>query len=105
MTGKKLIVFFTKSKLDQYKKIDSMSFAEKQRSIGKEVAEAASQPAADLPGRDEDYILYTIKSGDSLWEIAKEYEGVTDSDLIKLNGLDNGNDIKPGMVIRIRPKG
>ncbi|MCK4747337.1 MAG: transglycosylase SLT domain-containing protein, partial [Bacteroidales bacterium] len=104
-SGKKLIVFVPKNKLEHYQKIDNMSFAEKQRSIGKEVAEAKPQAVKDLPGRDEDYVLYTIKSGDTLWEIARKYPGVTDSDLIELNDMDNGNSIKPGMVIRIRPKG
>ncbi len=103
--GKKLIVFVPKSKREHYQKIETMSFAGKQRSIGKEVAEVKPQPVKNFPGRDEDYILYTIKSGDTLWEIAKKYSGVTDSYLIELNGLGNGNNIKPGMVIRIRPKG
>ena len=81
-----------------------MSFAEKQKSIGKVVAE--TPPASkNLPGRDEDYVMYTIKSGDSLWEIAKKYPGVTDTELIELNDLGDGDNIKPGMVIRIMPKG
>ncbi len=103
-SGRKLIVFVPKSKADHYRRIDSMSFAEKQRSIGKEVAESTSPPGGELPGSDEDYVLYEIKSGDTLWDIAKKFEGVTDSDLIRLNGLEDGNKIKPGMVIRIKPK-
>jgi LysM repeat protein len=81
-----------------------MSFAEKQRSIGKEVAFTEPEPKKILPGRDEDYVLYRIKSGDTLWEIARKYQGVTDGDLIELNDLGDGNNIKPGMVIRIKPK-
>ncbi|MCK4748872.1 MAG: LysM peptidoglycan-binding domain-containing protein, partial [Bacteroidales bacterium] len=73
--------------------------------IGKEVAEVKSRPAKDLPGNDEDYVLYKVKSGDTLWDIAKKFPGITDSDLIELNDLGNGNSIKPGMVIRIKPKG
>ena len=106
--GKKLYVFVPKSKELQYRKIDEMSFAEKQKSIGKVVAgtKPASKPASKyLPGRDEDYVMYTIKSGDSLWEVAKKYQGVTDTDLIELNDLGDGDNIKPGMVIRIMPKG
>ncbi len=103
--GKKLIVFVPKSKADHYRKIDAMSFAEKQRSIGKEVAEPERADVKVLPGRDEDYVLYEIKSGDTLWDIANKFPGVTDSDLIRLNDLGDGNNIKPGMVIRIKPKG
>ena len=102
--GKKLIVFVPKSKAEHFRKINDMSFAEKQRSIGKEVAEEPPKSAKKLPGRDEDYALYTIKYGDTLWEIAKKYQGVTDRDLIELNDLGNGDNIKPGMVIRIKPK-
>ncbi len=99
-SGKKLYVFVPKSEEVQYRKIDEMSFAEKQKSIGKVVAETkpASKPSSD-------YVLYTIRSGDSLWEIAKKYQGVSDTDLIELNDLGDGDSIKPGMVIRIRPKG
>jgi membrane-bound lytic murein transglycosylase D len=102
--GSKLVIFVPKSKADNYRKINTMSFVEKQRSIGKEVAETNAGPARQLPGRDEDYVLYTIKSGDTLWDIARKYPGVSDSDIIKLNDLGDGNDIKEGMVIRIKPK-
>jgi membrane-bound lytic murein transglycosylase D len=104
-TGKKLIVFVPRSKEDHYRKIDAMSFAQKQRSIGKEVAEAEKRQLGTLPGRDEDYVLYRIKSGDTLWDIAKKYPGVSDADLIELNNLGDGNKLSPGMVIRIKPKG
>jgi membrane-bound lytic murein transglycosylase D len=102
--GNRLVVFVHKSKADQYRKINTMSFAEKQRSIGKEATETGPPPTSQLPGRDEDYILYTIKSGDTLWDIAKKYPGVSDADLIRLNNLGDGNNIKAGMVIRIKPK-
>lgn len=104
-SGRKLIVFVPKSKAEYYRKIDSMNFAEKQRSIGKEVSAEQSGPPKQLPGRDEDYVLYTVKSGDTLWDIAKKFAGITDTDLIELNDLGDGNNIKPGMVIRIKPKG
>jgi membrane-bound lytic murein transglycosylase D len=102
-SGRKLIVFVPKSRAENYRKINTMSFAEKQRSIGREVAEPGITPR-QLPGSDEDYILYTIKSGDTLWDIARKYPGVSDVDLIRLNDLGDGNNIKAGMVIRIKPK-
>lgn len=103
--GRKLIVYVPKDKSGTYGKIDKMSFAEKQRSIGKEVAEQKTGPAKNFSGRDEDYELYRVKSGDTLWDIAKKYPGITDSDLIELNDLGDGKSLKPGMMIRIRPKG
>ena len=102
-SGRKLIVFVPKSRAENYRKINTMSFAEKQRSIGREVAEPGITPR-QLPGSNEDYILYTIKSGDTLWDIARKYPGVSDADLIRLNDLGDGNNIRAGMVIRIKPR-
>ena len=102
-SGKKLIVYVPRSKLDFYQKIDDMSFAEKQRSIGKEVpVEQKQSYPANLSG---EFVYYTVKSGDTLWDIAAKYPGISDSDLIELNQLGDGSNISPGMVIKIKPKG
>ena len=46
-----------------------------------------------------DYTTYTVKSGDSLYSIAKKYPGVSANDIMKFNGISSS--IKPGMTIRI----
>ena len=102
-SGNKLIVYVHKSKLDYYTKFDGMSFAEKQLSIGEQVIEDNSPHTPSQ--QDGDYIYYTVKSGDTLWDIAGQFPGITDSDLIELNNLGDGNKISPGMVIKIKPKG
>ncbi len=81
-----------------------MSFAEKQRSVGKGVSRVEDPAVTARESGDQDYVLYEVRSGDTLWDIAKKYPGVTDSDLIRLNGLSDGNKIKPGMIIKIKPK-
>jgi membrane-bound lytic murein transglycosylase D len=43
---------------------------------------------------------YTVKSGDSLWSIAKKYPGVTEQDLMKWNKC--GANIRPGQKLVIR---
>jgi membrane-bound lytic murein transglycosylase D len=45
-----------------------------------------------------EYTVYTVKSGDSLYKIAKKY-GVSTSQIMKANGI--GENIKPGMKLKI----
>jgi membrane-bound lytic murein transglycosylase D len=43
---------------------------------------------------------YTVKSGDSLWSIARKYPGVTENDLMKWNKC--GANIRPGQRLVIK---
>lgn len=43
---------------------------------------------------------YLVQKGDSLFKIAQKYPGVTVSDIKKWNGI-SGNDLKPGMKLKI----
>ena len=42
--------------------------------------------------------VYIVKQGDTLWDIANKYEGISVSELIKYNNL-NSNQLKPGEKI------
>jgi membrane-bound lytic murein transglycosylase D len=53
----------------------------------------------------DNYITYTVRRGDTLWEIAKKYPGTSESDIARLNNITNASSIKPGQVIKIRLKG
>lgn len=99
-TGQKLSIYIPKEKASKYKDIDQLSFAEKQKRIGKTVSQpkTASQPNKD----NGDFLTYTVRSGDSLWEIAKKYPGVSDEDIARLNNLGYNATIQPGMVLRIK---
>jgi membrane-bound lytic murein transglycosylase D len=46
------------------------------------------------------YSMYTIQSGDNLWDIANKFD-VTVSQLKSLNGLKNNSRLSPGQKIRI----
>ena len=50
-----------------------------------------------------EYTTYTVKSGDSLYSISKNYSGVSAQDIMDFNGMSNSN-IKPGMKIKIPKK-
>ena len=47
--------------------------------------------------------VYIVKEGDTLWDIANKYEGISVSELIRHNNL-NTNQLKPGEKI-ILPTG
>jgi membrane-bound lytic murein transglycosylase D len=72
-------------------------------------APAASQGSTSAagqtgtPGDDQgEFVYYTVRSGDTLWDIAKKFPGVSDSDISRWNNLSNSNRIKPGQKIKIR---
>lgn len=43
---------------------------------------------------------YIVRSGDSLYTIAKKFPGISADDLKEWNGI-SGNNIKPGMKLKI----
>jgi len=48
------------------------------------------------------YIYYTVKEGDTLWDIAKLFEGVSSKDIEQLNGGVNVKRLKKGQKIKIQ---
>lgn len=100
--GQKLVIYKPNSVADNYKNINSMSFAEKQQKEGKNV-KSASEPPSDLGSGD--YFFYTVQNGDTLWDIARKYPGVSDADIMKWNDLSYNDKIKPGQKLRIKKQG
>ena len=49
----------------------------------------------------DDYILYTVQSGDSLFTIAKKFPGITDADLKAFNNIRNVKGLYPGQQLKI----
>jgi membrane-bound lytic murein transglycosylase D len=47
---------------------------------------------------------YEVKSGDTLWDIANKYDGVSVSQLKQLNGSMNVYRLKPGQKLKIKVK-
>ena len=47
------------------------------------------------------YLLYTVKSGDNLWTIAKKYPGVSANNIQAWNNIGNSKSLKPGMKLKI----
>lgn len=63
---------------------------------------ATQVPGKESPTKQGDYEYYTVKSGDNLWLISKKYPGVTDKEIMELNGI--GENIQPGMRLKIPRK-
>jgi len=47
------------------------------------------------------YLVHIVQKGDTLWDIAKEYDGVTVDQIKKLNHIKNSHRLKPGQKIKI----
>lgn len=65
-------------------------------------ASSASAPAAKSSGGTGEYTTYIVKSGDSLYSIAKHYPGVSADDIMRANGISA--NIRPGMRLKIPKK-
>ncbi len=115
--GQKLVVYKPKGKSARYKEVSNMSFNEKQKFAGRSVSASSSgsssasssssksSEASSSSSGSGNYIIYTIRQGDTLWEIAQKYPGTSESDIARLNNMTNSSKIQPGQVIRIKRKG
>ncbi len=102
--GQKLAIYKHKNSAGNYADLNDMTYAQKQARIGKTVsssAAVATQPSNDSQG---DFEIYTVRSGDTLWDIAKQYPGVSDTDIMRWNNISNASSLKPGQKLRIKPK-
>ncbi len=59
----------------------------------------SSKPSTTTSGG---YVIYTVKSGDNLWDIAKKFPGVSAQNIMDLNGMKSGAKIYPGMKLKIK---
>lgn len=75
--------------------------------VGQKLKVKAAAPKAHDSGEASadsgDDIIYTVKSGDSFYTIAKNYPGISAQDIMNYNNLSSSR-IKPGMKIRIPKK-
>jgi len=70
----------------------------------KKKAQVTAQKSTGVT-QDKNYVYYTVKQNDNLWDIANKFEGVSVDELIKLNKHLNFKNLKLGTKIKIKPKG
>lgn len=106
--GQKLSVYVDPAKADRYSKINSMSFSDKQKMEGKVTSSSGTSAAAPQVSASAvtsgDYEFYTVRTGDTVWDIAKKFDGVSATDILKLNNISDASRIMVGQKLRIRKK-
>ena len=69
------------------------------KTASKTTASSAGKSSSKPIPAGTDYTVYVVKSGDSLYLIAKNYPGVSAQNIMDFNGISS--KIKPGMKIKI----
>ncbi len=103
--GKSLTIYVPKDKVSYYAKVDAMSFEQKQKRIGKTAtAKAVKQNTSAKFDKNAKYVYYKVRRGDNFWSIAKKYPGVSNTDIMELNGITDAGSLKIGQNLRIKKR-
>jgi len=103
--GQKLVVYVDPAKSEYYSKISSMTFAEKQKMAGKTVPANTNPIASNEPFEtDGEYVIHTVRSGDTIWDIVKLYSNVTSGQILALNNISDPARIHIGQKLKIKKK-
>lgn len=74
------------------------------RRLGHSQAQTQTQTQASAPqGSDPNYIYHRVQRGDTLWDIARQYPGVSSTDIKQINNLSS-DKLVPGQVLKIKPR-
>ncbi len=99
--NQKLVVYVPEDQKEKYERVNSMSFAQKQASAGKTVSPVSNQTTVSL---DSNYEYYTVRRGDTIWEIAQRYAGISPNDILRLNNLSSNSKLSIGQKLKIKTK-
>ena len=99
--GQKLAIYVPENQKEKYDKVNSMSFAQKQAMIGKSATPSEKPKPQPL---DPNYVYYTVKKGDTLWDIAQKYAGISSTEIMQLNNLNDDRGLYIGQQLKIKKK-
>ncbi|MCF8221677.1 MAG: transglycosylase SLT domain-containing protein [Bacteroidales bacterium] len=100
--NQKLAIYVDPSGKDYYAEVNSLSFAEKQKRIGKPAIVKNTLSSGKEP--DPGFVYHTVRYGDTVWDIAKKYSGVSATDILTLNGLGRTGKISVGQKLKIKKR-
>lgn len=100
--GQKLAIYVPEKDKEKYEKVTTMSFDQKQASIGKSSAPTKTRESKPL---DPNFEYYTVRKGDTLWDIAQKYAGISADEIMRLNELKNDRGLYIGQKLKIKRKG
>ena len=65
-----------------------------------------SQPLVILTAEESDgeFITYTVRNGDTIWDIVKMFDNVTTTQVLALNNISDPGKIKIGQKLKIKKK-
>jgi membrane-bound lytic murein transglycosylase D len=103
--GQKLVIYVDPSRSEYLSKINLMSFAEKQAMLGKSVpSNAQTASTSDSLETDGEFITYTVRYGDTIWDIVKKFDNVSTTDILTLNKISDPQKIQVGQKLKIKKK-
>ena len=103
--GQKLVVYVDPAKSEYFSRINTMTFTEKQKMAGKTVPANTNYVASNTSFEIEgEYVIHTVRSGDTIWDIVRLYDNVTSSQILSLNNITDPGKIKVGQKLKIKKK-
>lgn len=92
--GQKLVVYVPAGKGDNYAQASNVSLS---------ASASSASTASSRVSSDAEFVYYTVRKGDTLWSIARQFPGVSNQDIMNINNM-RSSAIKPGQKLKIQRK-